>query len=165
MAAVGTKLSTILVAIRDKLVSDSVFPSNRCRISLRMNVPHHNQADQYAVILPLAQNYDQQAHAGHGRRGAIVEGRINVYVRQRMALDDWYGDESWLASSTGFLDKLNAVEDSLDHYNPSSAGVALLCEPMRAFFANEPRKDYDAPEWGEGMIELEIKYRAYRTGL
>lgn len=174
MAAVGTKLSTILTAIKTKLVTtDALFPSERCRVALRMNVPNHNQADQYCVILPLHQPHDQAAVAGHGRRGTIVEGRINVYLRQRLGTDDWYADDQWLLASTpgdssnppGFLETLGLIEDSLDLFNPlDGSNRPILAEPMRAWFANEPRKDYDSPDWGEGMVEIEVKYLAYRTG-
>lgn len=174
MATVGTRLSTIITAIRNKIVAAGILPLERCRVSLRMNVPNHNQYDQYAVILPLTQPHDQASVAGAGRRSTIVEGRINIYLRHSLATDDGYGDEQWLLNPTdggdtiprGFLDTLNLIEDCLDLWEPAKAdGSAMLCEPMRAYFANEPRKDYDDPKWGEGMIEVETKYEAYRTNV
>jgi len=158
---IKTKLSTILLAIRERLIDRKVFPADRIWLSLRMNVPFHSQADQYCIILPLTQTVDTDVWDGASRYGTLMHGRINVYIRSRLALDQAYRDDFWLTDSTlGALDKLHQVLDALVSFVPEEQDSdTILAEPMRLLFTNEPRKDYDNPEWGEVMAEFEISYR------
>ena len=172
MPTTGIKLGRILVGIKNRLIDRGIYTPSTCKLALRMNVPQHSVGRDYAIILPLMQTHDQNSKAGQGRDSPIVIGRINVYGRHQNAQDQSYYDDIWMAvedGDGGFLGELAEIEDALDLWNPSlaelgagSATYPAFLEPMRAVFANEPRKDYGAPEWGEGMVEIEVQYRAWR---
>ncbi|MGH2621603.1 MAG: hypothetical protein ACRDHG_13710 [Anaerolineales bacterium] len=158
---IKTKLSTILLALRDRIIERKVFPAERCFLSLRMNVPFHAQADSYCILLPLAQVVDVDNFDGGSRYNALIHGRINTYVRTRLALDQAYQDHHSLTDvSAGLLDRLHLLYDALYSFDcVQASGDTILEEPMRLVLANEPRKDYDNPEWLEAMAEWEISYR------
>lgn len=159
---IKTKLSLVLLAVRQRLIDRNVLPADRLYIALRMNPPLHVQADLYGIILPLTQTVDVENFDGGSRYNTLVHGRLNVYLRNRTAVDQAYQDfYSLTDASVGILDKLHSVYQALCSFqcDDTVAGDALLEEPMRLIFANEPRKDYDNPEWLEAMAEFEITYR------
>ena len=156
-----TKLSTVLLAIRQRLIDKKLFLPEQVYLSLRMNPPLHIQADQYALIVPLTQTVDVENWDGGSRYNTLMHGRVNVYLRSRLALDQPYQDHYWLTDGDfGALDKMHDILDALISFTPEDDdGDAILEEPIRLLFTNEPRKDYQNPEWGEIMAEFEISYR------
>lgn len=157
---VRSKLSTILLATRDKLVAESVFDNTDLAvIALRMNPPVMGlQTDAYAITFPLSFFADQAWVAGGGRYASAVRGRLNVYPRNRNALDPAYQAESWLTDpSLGILDKINSVVDALQGVLlEDKDGNSILNEPMRLVYWGEPHHKYEVPDWGDVVIEFEV---------
>lgn len=156
-----TKLSHILLAVKDRLIDEEAVGEEQSLISLRMNPPVMAlRADSYAIALPLNQVAEQASVDGGGRAGTLLAGRLNVYLRNRASLDEAYLAETWLTSPTaGILDKVNAVVDALQMWLPEDEdGDGLLAEPCRLVFWGEPKQQYHQPEWGDVVIEFEVKY-------
>jgi hypothetical protein len=160
-----TKLSTILLAIRQQLIDQNTFLPENVYLSLRMNPPFHVQAEQYCVITPVTQTFDEAFWEGGSRYDTLVRGRVQIYVRNRFAADQVYQDSAWLTDATsGALDKLHSVMNALVSFQaPDISDNVQLEEPMRPVFCMEPRKDLDNPEWGQAMVEFEIVYRLSLT--
>lgn len=155
-------LRNILLAVRDRLVNKEVLGKDQIFLSMRMNPPYRRvQLPQYAIVLPLHQTAEQGWSDGAGRLFTVLRGRVDVYVRSSLALDEAYQDDLWLTDpSYGALTKLDQVIDALQLFFPEDAqGQPLLIEPMRLQFCNEPRKEYETGgEDGEVMAEFEIAY-------
>lgn len=160
MAQTPTNLTAILRAIKDRLVALEVFGQDQVWFALRMNPPAHTQADQYAIILPLTQFTVPDYSDGAGRYSKVKRGRLNVYLRNRSALDQAHRDEEWLLNEErGVLPKLDDMEDALDGWLVEDRdGNALTIEPMVSIFQGEPHKNYHANEWGDVVTEWEILY-------
>lgn len=113
---IRAKLSTLLLAVKQRLIDAHVFDTDdQSIISLRMNPPVMAlRSDNYAITLPLSQFVDRAWEEGAGRAGMLINGRLNVYVRNRNALDEAWQAESWLTDpQLGILDRVNAVVDAL----------------------------------------------------
>lgn len=176
MAVVKTKLSAIFRAIRARIVEKANIPIERVHASLRMNPPTHTPAPDYVTILPLTQTADKAMVEGGGRYTKLFTGRMNVYVRWQVMLDEAYMDDVALTGveggeggegpaaafgdpTIGVMDKIDAIEDALEMFLPEdAAGNGILVEPMRQVFVGEPHKNYEANEWGDVVTEWEIKY-------
>lgn len=157
------RLADIMLAIRDRLVDKEVLGKDQIFLAMRMNVPLHDQADQYITILPLHQRVYQPLSDGAGRWATEVHGRINVYIRARLALDEAYRDTEWLTNNTlGILKTQHAVIDALQMFLPVySNSTPMLLEPMRLMYVNEPRKERQSPDWGELMCEFRVSYKLH----
>lgn len=156
-----TELADILLAIRDRLVTDGVFVSDAILIAMRMNPPFHTRFTQYAIVLPLHQPTDEGTSGSSGRSATIQNGRFNVYVRSSNLRDESYGNLSALTDqNVGIARKLHQVYDSLSGVFLTDAnGNHITTEPIVAKFSNEPKTNYQAPEWLEVMIELQVNYK------
>lgn len=159
-ALARTSLRDIVLAINDRLVAKNVLPQDRIWISMKMNVPVHDQADHYITILPLHQWVFQDCSDGAGRYYTEAHGRINTYLRCRLSLDESYRDKEWLTNETlGALSTYHKIIDALQMYLPTDDdGNAILMEPMRLVYTNEPRKERQSPDWGEIMLEWQVVY-------
>lgn len=157
-----SKLSTILLAARDKLVTDQVYPRERAKIALRMNPPVMGlQADNYAILLPLSCFAEQGMVKGQGRFGTEIRARLNVYPRNRNALDQAYDAEHWLTDGeAGILDQIQRVCDSLhcQFLTTPDGQDSLLTEPLRLIFWGEPHQKYEVPDWGDVVVEFECRF-------
>ncbi len=155
-----TELAEVLLALRQRLVDQNVFPTDAILISMRMNLPFPLRESLYAIVLPLAQPDDEGTASGAGRFGTVVHGRFNVYVRGQSLADEAYVDLVALTDQNiGILRKLHAARNALQGVFLTDAdGNHVTTQPIQAKFTNEPRKNYTSPEWGECMVELEISY-------
>lgn len=170
MATVGTPFRDILRAMKVKLVArvanGEIFPaadSGVVKVSNRMNPPAED-GKKSLVLVPLYQAYVKETTDGHGRCGTHKRARVNIYYRHESLLDQTYQDDEWLLADDGYFQILEKVEDTFDQWNPQDVqGRLLLVEPMRALMDNEPRKNYDDHTRGDGMVEIEVVYQAYRT--
>jgi len=171
MATVGTPFRDILQAIKDRLTDKtnngliwSPDDTGTVYVSNRQNPPALD-GKKSLVIVPLYQQYLQPATEGHGRCGVIKKARIDVYYRHDSSLDQTYADDTFLLADDGYFQILERVEDALDLWFPvnSISTVPLLVHPMRATMDNEPRKKYEDHTKGDGMVELECEFIAYRT--
>lgn len=155
----------ILLATRQRLVDKGVLPDERTKISMRMNIPFWGlQAESYAILLPITETADAVSNAGGGRYTTRALGRIDVYVRNRCALDKPYADQEWLTNTQGkgIQPITDQVYDALQEWFPTDdgtpAGNILVAEPFKWVFHGEPRKNYHAPEQGEICCEYCFVY-------
>lgn len=156
---VGTSFSTILAAIKAKVISLNI-PDVGVHIAVRMNPPGTDSRNSL-IIVPLYQTHNPDTQEGHGRCGTIKKARVNVYYRHATALDEEYRDDVW---ALAYYDMIEQLEDAFDLWHPQgTGGVPLLAEPARLVMDNEPRKRYEDHTWGEGMIEMELQFVARRT--
>lgn len=160
-AQIATTLRIILGYMRNQLIAQNVFPPSRVWLSMRMNPPFHEQADQYAIIVPLMQFADLPRGTGGGRGSKTITSRVNVYIRCRVALDSAYRDDIWLTSADyGLMKKAEEVVDALDFFIPTTpSGDILTIEPIRHVWTGEPRKDYSSPEWGDVATEWMVRFQ------
>ena len=155
------RLSQLILAARNKLVADAVFSREQAKISLRMNPPAMGlQADNYAIVFPLSQFFDQGAAKGGMRYTTLMKGRLNVYPRVRDATDVAYEAEQWLTKrGTGILDTVHGIIDSLHgNFLEDDDGDQLTTEPLRGVFWGEPKQRYGVPDWGDVVVEFEMCY-------
>jgi hypothetical protein len=171
VATVGTNFRDILLAMKTRLetriTDEEIFESadsGVVYITNRMNPPALD-GKKSLVIVPLYQMVDQKTTEGHGRCGVFKKARVNVYYRHESNLDQTYEDTEWLTGDYGYFQIIEKLEDTFDLWHPNHPvlGNFLLTEPMRLVMNNEPRKNYDDHTKGDGMIELEMLFRAYRT--
>lgn len=163
MATTGIKFSTILTAVRDKILDDKILPDGDCYIGVRMNSPAQNQR-KALIVVPLYQQADPKAMIGHGRCARHKKARINVYYRHEDATDQEYQDDNWTIAENGYYDLIDKLEDAFDLWFPlTDAGSPLLIEPAQIMMDNEPRKKYADHPQGEGMVEFEVQFKAWRT--
>jgi hypothetical protein len=170
MATVGTPFRDILRAMKTKLTSRvengeifSAADTGVVYVTNRMNPPALD-GKRSLVIVPLYQQYLRESSDGHGRCGTHKKARVNVYYRHESLLDQTYQDDEWLLADEGYFQTLEKVEDTFDQWHPRDVtGAFLLVEPMRALMDNEVRKNYDDHTRGDGMVEIEIVFPAYRT--
>lgn len=163
MAIVGTAYRDILLAMKKRIEDENILPDGRVHIAIRMNPPA-TVATKTLIIVPLYQQFLPETQEGHGRCATYKKSRINVYYRQAEALDMDYEDDSWAAGENGYYAMIDSLEDTFDLWHPQDAdGEFLLTQPARLIMDNEPRKRYEDHAWGEGMIELEVEFRARRT--
>lgn len=163
MATTGTKFSTILSAMKQKIIDDDILPDGDCYIAVRMNPPAQNQR-KALVIVPLYQTADPKANLGHGRCARFKSARINIYYRHEDATDQEYQDDNWTVANNAYYDIIDKLEDAFDLWMPQDAdNQFLLIEPAQLVMNNEPRKKYQDHPQGEGMIELEVQFKAWRT--
>jgi len=163
MATTGTKFSTILNAVKAKIIADAILADGDCYIAVRMNPPAQNQR-KALVIVPLYQQADPKASLGHGRCARLKKARINIYYRHETALDQEYQDDLWAAGTNGYYDIIDKLEDAFDLWMPQdNDDDFLLIEPAQIVMDNEPRKKYADHPQGEGMIEFEVQFKAWRT--
>lgn len=161
MPVVGTAFREIIAAMKAKIVALAI-PDIGVHVAIRMNPPATDGRNAL-IIVPLYQTADPKTQEGHGRCGTIKKGRINVYYRHGTALDEEYRDDIWALADNGYFDIIDRLEDAFDLWHPTNASGHLLSEPARLVMDNEPRKRYEDHTWGEGMLELEVQFRARRT--
>ena len=159
MATARTSLKEVLQAIKTRLVAKSVLPADRIFFSMKMNPPVHDQADQYITLLPLHQRAYLPTTDGAGRYATEVHGRINVYLRVRLGLDETYRDTEWMTNTLGALDTYHKILGALQMFIPLNGdGDTILMEPMRFLFSGEPKKEKADNFFGEVMLEFEVNY-------
>lgn len=161
MPVVGTAFRTILLEMKAEIVALQL-PDIDVHVAIRMNPPATDGRNSL-IIVPLYQQAIPETQEGAGRCATIKKSRVNIYYRHATALDQGYQDEIWALADNGYFDIIDQLEDAFDIWNPTVAGVALLSEPARLVMDNEPRKRYEDHTWGEGMLELELQFRARRT--
>jgi hypothetical protein len=170
MATVGTHFRDILLAMKTRLetrnANGEIFPNldtGVVYVTNRMNPPALD-GKKSLVIVPLYQMVDQKTSEGHGRCALHKKARVNVYYRHESNLDQTFEDTEWLTGDYGYFQIIEKLEDTFDHWHPmDGTGEFLTVEPMRLVMNNEPRKNYDDHTKGDGMIELDVVFRAWRT--
>lgn len=162
MPVVGTAFRTILSAMKAKIEALGL-PDVGCYVAIRMNPPATDGRNAL-IIVPLYQNAISETQEGAGRCSTIKKSRVNIYYRHGTALDEEYRDDVWALADNGYFDIIDQLEDAFDLWHPvGDNGAHLLSEPARLVMDNEPRKRYEDHTWGEGMLELELQFRARRT--
>lgn len=161
MAVVGTAFRDILKAMKQVIV-DLAIPDTSVVVAVRMNPPATSQR-KCLIIVPLYQTALAETQEGHGRCATYKKARVNVYYRHSTALDPEFEDDAWCLDEDGYYAVIDKLEDAFDLWHPRNAAGFLLREPARLMMDNEPRKRYDDHTWGEGMIELEMHFKARRT--
>src|SRR5436305_1593194 len=118
---IPTDLSTILIAVRDKLISDDLFPSTAVWLSLSPNLLQNPPSDDFAVLMPGTQRVIQGEVVGGGRDLTGMEGEVSLTIWDRLALDQVPRADDFLTHSLGILGKMKCVINSLQ-----------LCDPVDA---------------------------------
>lgn len=134
-------IATLLKAFRDKLISDNVFLSTNCFLSLVPSTLMFPPNDQFATLQPLRQTVDSGSVRGGGRVDMYMEGQLGVTVWSRLALDQLTRDDSYLTdSSLGALGKLACVINSLQLYQPVDSSLNQeMCEPLQLITIESPK--------------------------
>jgi len=157
---IRTKLSPILAAVRDRLITRLRFNPARVIVSLRPVTEAENQAEQYVLIRPAAQAMNEPIINGAGRIDARTTRRIGIYLRTRLLTDEPYDDERWLTdASFGHLDQEHVIIDALEMFLPTDKDEnALLYEPIRLRPSPQPEKDPIPDGWGQSGLEFDASY-------
>ena len=163
MAIVGTAFRDILTKMKTLIQDNEILTDGRVCIAVRMNPPA-NVTSKTLFIVPLYQMALGETQEGHGRCATYKKARVNVYYRHQSSLDMDYDDDTWAVAEGGYYWMIDKLEDAFDLWAPrDNDGALMLTQPARLIMGNEPRKRYDDHTWGEGMIELELEFKARRT--
>ena len=154
----------ILLAINKKLIDDEVFGHQQHVIAERMNPPIVAiRADTYSIVFPITHTAYQPGYDGAGRQALMINGRIDVYPRTRVALDKAGESKAWFTDDNrGILNLIKQVCNSLVGFMcPTDAEEPdhLLIEPMRLLFFGEARRRWGKEnEWGDVVCEFSTLY-------
>lgn len=157
---VASTLSSILLAIRQRLLDKGTWNSDNLSLSLVKEPKIHFNGTQHCAIMPMVQDVIQDQVLGGGRYQSGVTGQIHVYIYSRLSLDMPQRDNDWLTDQTlGLLGAMHGTIDALQLFHPlDSQGNALLEEPMRLLKQDMPIKYLTMGDWGYLCLVFEIKY-------
>lgn len=144
---IDSDLSTICVAVRDKLLTDVDFSA--VWISLDPFALRNPPDDQFAVVSLGDQILQQASTMGGGREYNFVEGVLTVTIYARLILDQVTRNDSYMTdASLGALKRLKCCINSLQMFDPvNGASDYVLAEPLRFFKIDTPKK-VSLPGWG-----------------
>ncbi len=158
----ATPISQSLLAVKNKLITDNVFTSSECFISLE---PHKIEyvGGVYAAITPGRISIDQDFVAGAGIYGGLINMTVNIRLWCMNALDESSRDTQALTDNTlGILTKLNSVIQSLQMYVYCDANsIGSFAEPMRLLSIDRPNRDATRPEWCNIDSAWEVRLQLY----
>jgi hypothetical protein len=151
--------SSILIAIRDKLVSDGVFGFPCCYIVAgpALALP---PCDHIAQIAPGPNNVRQITVDGAGNEVLWLDGSARITLWNRLALDQTtHCDDALTDSVLGLTRYLTCTVNSLSQYFPTDPnGNPLVTEPIR-FVQMDFGKSKDQAGWTNADMVFEFSYR------
>jgi len=153
MTRVPSDLTTILLALQNKLITDGIFRDTACWLSLTPELGQDQlgkmPAESVALIYPMAMPIEQPVVTGGGNETMLVdEGAVQLILYSRIVLDQTLRSTDLLTKPTiGLLSLLKCCIASWSMFDPTREdGNLILSEPLR------PRQ-IDAPSltpagWG-----------------
>lgn len=152
-------MSGILVAVRDKLINDGLFPASACYISLTPDVNLYPPTDQFAVVSPGTQTPDPGVVMGGGNITMLFVGEVIVTLWSRLATDEIQRDETYLTdASLGAVAAITCMLTSLQLYMPENQdGSWMLSEPMRLTAMDAPERVQNV-QWGKTSMLFEMQW-------
>ena len=152
---VNSDLSQILQAVQAKLLADNVF--NNVYISLNP-IQLQTPDDKFAVIVPGPQVFHQPGQTGGGRSLVEIDGKVQVIVWARLALDCPRRHAMAYQRQSRCLGTAEMRYQQSDNLNPTNqGGDYILGEPMRCLDVNVPQKT-NLPGWGYVTSTWQIFY-------
>lgn len=162
-AQIRSKLSPILLAIRQRVMDVMLFPPERVLIVARDVLAQEPQADQFVRIRPRGGPIYYPTYEGGGRMDTRVRRSCSATLRTRMATDEPTQDLFWLNDvSIGHLEKEHALFDALVAFQPTDSDDNwLVTQPLEPKAVTTPEKARGAKmlEWGESTFEFVIHYQ------
>lgn len=152
-------LTDILVAIRNKLVTDGLFTPSTCFLSLTPDILKAPPNDQLCVLTPTEFRVDQPCVVGGGNDLMFWLGEFMVTLWVRLATDRQMQDTLWITDRTlGALKLHDKLFESLQLYDPTNpAGNFYMGEPMRLLRVNTGLKT-NLPGWGMITSHWELHF-------
>lgn len=157
---IATNLETLLVFIRNKLISDGVFTAVNCYLGV---YPQHLDAavaDQFIVITPDRQVAEQPQMTGEGNYMIFFNGEIILTIYSRLAQDaEDRGDTYLTDPQYGIMPKLTQTIQSLSMYQPMVGANQLLAEPFRIISQDAFKRVTEIPGWGNLITTWDISWQ------
>lgn len=157
---IPTKLSTILKALKARLIAKMGFPQERVLISLQaLNPPFRSQAEQYCILFPSAGHFPEEIFEGSGRVETRTVRRTSAVLWTRSGLDEEDRDEIRLTDqSLGHLDFEHKMFDALIAFQPvDSQNNWLVYQPIKPQAISAPMKAQDIL-WIASEFQFDVDY-------
>lgn len=159
MSVVPTDLATLLTDIENKLISDGIFQSNTCFVSLLPDRLTFPASDQFAVITPGRQDVDPDTVSGADPQLIYFLGEFTVTLWGRLALDQYPRDDIYLDDGTlGLLKIMKSVIVSLHLYQPTDTGGNPLNTTPRLRSVTTLAKKVPEAGWGAVVLSFSLEW-------
>jgi hypothetical protein len=163
VAIIPTKLSTIFLSLKARLMSAMSFSDSQVLIDARDDSDDElpTIAPQYIrirrkAVRPLV----EESVDGIGRVNPRCLLTVSVWLWTRIALDKPQEDLLWLTKqSLGHLDGEQALWDALLCYQiVDEDDNWLVTEPIKPRQASVPRKSKKQKEWGRSGLDFDVTF-------
>jgi hypothetical protein len=142
-------------------IAGSVSPAPVSLVLLvgRKNVPKF-QANEDCLLQPGSFISNQECFDGSGLNATKVRRYLNLYPRNRAALDPADRDDVWLTDlNLGFFQFEDACVAALAGFWPQDIlGNYLTYQEIRVANGTDPAKNDSDGMWGDSMISFEVEY-------
>jgi hypothetical protein len=131
-----TTLRELLLKTKERLVSKNILPANAIFISNKM-WPEPVTLDRFIQIVPLQVRRSSVLETDAGRYYTCVEALVDIYVYNRLNLDQMNRDDQWLTHQTlGTLEILEKCISALHRW----LNIELMTTNTEFAMIGEPRR-------------------------
>lgn len=162
---IQTDLGSILLAVKQRLISTGVFSPTAVYLGLssEVQVPIPPPADQFCVIIPSEQIADQGVMTGGGNLTLWFDGEIQACLFSRLYTDETPRSENWLTDpALGALSRWREIVSVLNMWQPIDVnGFGLVYTPFKVIKTGKVQRVKEvppAPGWGVMATTFKFKW-------